>query len=166
MTRFAVTGPTALTAEGERIVADMVLLALQGDDDATEFTSGCAYGADTIAVFAAECAEVPLIRLTLPTATWHNEVLAARAEACSWEIVRVFQGRWAAETYMRRNSVTVSFADVLLAFPDSATEEWAGSGTWATIRRARKAGCEIRFFPLDGSEPWIDDPDLGRLPGL
>jgi hypothetical protein len=49
--------------------------------------------------------------------------------------------------YMKRNDVLVAHADVLLAFPKTPQEELR-SGTWATIRRARKAGVEVRLFPL------------------
>jgi hypothetical protein len=45
---------------------------------------------------------------------------------------------------------------VIVAFPSSPREQRRGSGTWATIRRARKMRLTIAVFPLDGSEPWLE----------
>ena len=63
---------------------------------------------------------------------------------------------------MLRNDLTVSYTDVLLAVPATSVEE-RRSGTWATVRRARKAGCEIRFYPLDGSAAWVEPMTRGML---
>lgn len=66
--------------------------------------------------------------------------------------------------YMVRNDAIVAHSDVLLAFPQTCTEVLR-SGTWATIRRARKAGVEVHLFPLskhdyadvgDGSKVCLD----------
>ena len=120
-----------------------------------EFTSGCAWGGDTAGLRAAREISFPLIRLTVPS-EWHHEALVWQFEN---EIAPHYSGRIIVERvpggYMRRNDRTISHTDTLLAFPETATQE-IRSGTWATVRRARKAGCEVRFYPLDGSEPWIE----------
>lgn len=50
--------------------------------------------------------------------------------------------------YMKRNDAIVEHSDVLVAFPKTDEEELR-SGTWATIRRARKAGVPVLLNPLD-----------------
>lgn len=55
--------------------------------------------------------------------------------------------------YMERNQKIVDAADVLIATPKSDSEELR-SGTWATIRRARKAGKRVLIVRPDGS---VDD---------
>lgn len=42
--------------------------------------------------------------------------------------------------YLKRNRDMIDASDALVAFPKSATEQKRGSGTWATIRYARKIG--------------------------
>lgn len=53
-----------------------------------------------------------------------------------------------AEDYLDRNREMVDGADVLIAFPKTAEEE-TRSGTWATIRYARKVGVEVHLYPLE-----------------
>jgi predicted Rossmann fold nucleotide-binding protein DprA/Smf involved in DNA uptake len=62
----------------------------------------------------------------------------------------------AGTTYMDRNARLVALGDMLLAFPATRAEELR-SGTWSTIRRARKAGKRIVIVPLDGTEPWEEN---------
>lgn len=56
------------------------------------------------------------------------------------------------EAFRMRNIVLVGFCDVLIAFPKTDKELFRGSGTWMTIRIARKAGKEVRIYPLEESE--------------
>jgi len=138
---------------------------------ATEFTSGCAFGVDTIGVIAAIRAHVPVIRLTIPTGAWYNEKLEHELQRDKDPSYRLLIERTKAHaaqatTYMARNDLTVARLDVLLAFPPTSEETGRGnpgSGTWATVRRARKAGKEVRFYPLDGSAPWVETPSMGVL---
>lgn len=46
---------------------------------------------------------------------------------------------------------------VLYAFPATPTEQPRGSGTWATIRHARKRKVPIFAFPLNGKKPWSEN---------
>jgi hypothetical protein len=50
-----------------------------------------------------------------------------------------------------RNRDIVDEVEVMLAFPSSHTEEWRGSGTWATIRYARRLGRELWTVYPDGA---------------
>lgn len=49
--------------------------------------------------------------------------------------------------YLERNKQIVDDSDVLVAAPSSLEEQFKGSGTWATIRYARKKGKPV--FILD-----------------
>lgn len=53
-------------------------------------------------------------------------------------------------SYMQRNDRIVELSDILIAFPKAETEELR-SGTWATIRRARKKGIPVFIHPVGGS---------------
>lgn len=53
-------------------------------------------------------------------------------------------------TYMQRNDRIIALSDILLAFPKTEIEELR-SGTWATIRRARKKGIPVFIYPVGGS---------------
>lgn len=54
----------------------------------------------------------------------------------------------AADTYSKRNKSIVDSADYLIATPDA--KERAGSGTWKTIRYARKKGKRIYIIHKNG----------------
>lgn len=59
--------------------------------------------------------------------------------------------------YLDRNDVIVASCDVLVACPEG--EEILRSGTWATIRRARRTGTPIVLVWPDG-----DFTEEGRMP--
>lgn len=49
-----------------------------------------------------------------------------------------------------RNRVIVKHIHGLIACPQRDTEDWAGSGTWATVRYAREIGCPIYIIRGNG----------------
>lgn len=53
--------------------------------------------------------------------------------------------------YQDRNHDIVDATDYLIATPDSYTEKFRGSGTWATIRYAVKKGKTVYVIYPDGS---------------
>ena len=68
-----------------------------------------------------------------------------------------------AETYLKRDRVMVNDSDVLLAFPDSRNERLR-SGTWTTIRHARRTGRPlIIVFPAGDEQreniDFVDDEE-------
>lgn len=67
------------------------------------------------------------------------QVLGRRPNVC----IRGIKGG-----YMKRNDALVKAADILVAFPETSTEQLR-SGTWATIRRARTSGVPVWLFPLN-----------------
>lgn len=148
MTRYAVTGVSRELVPEEKLA---IMAAVMSLPDVTEFTTGCAYGVDTAAHQAVvQCHPSALKRLVVPAAP-HNAqyVGTAACESIPWVVEHAPEGSTSARSYMLRNDVLVSHADVMLAFPDTEQELWRGSGTWATIRRARKAGVKVRLYPLD-----------------
>lgn len=52
--------------------------------------------------------------------------------------------------YLKRNKDIVFFSDVLIATPNGYIEQDIGSGTWATIRYARKKGIPIYIVYPNG----------------
>jgi predicted Rossmann fold nucleotide-binding protein DprA/Smf involved in DNA uptake len=120
-----------------------ILIAMNRFKEApTDVFTGGAYGIDTIA------AEV--VPLVWPNAHHHLVV----PEGCVWneELLNTLPGfihvHWITGGYLKRNDALIADADVLLAFPQGEVEQ-IRSGTWATVRRARKRGMDVRIYPLD-----------------
>lgn len=66
-------------------------------------------------------------------------------------------GKDRASVYRARNERIVRESGVLLAFPEGPEESFPRSGTWMTVRIARKAGIPRWVFPLYDAEPWKED---------
>lgn len=141
MTRYGVTG--VVDPPDEEFAKYLVYKTLIDLPAVDEFTTGGAYGIDTIA--AKEAMKVhpnALHRLCVPAAPFNRSISG------SFSIIEyVPAGKSVSDTYMARNDRIVAYSDVLLAWPLTAVEELR-SGTWATIRRARKQGKEVRIYPL------------------
>lgn len=134
--RYSVTGPARYLTDEEFVAVERAVRALTNVD---EFTTGGAYGIDTAAASVAFRKHPQAFhRLCIPKGKNYN---IAMHDYPFHEIV------WVEGGYMKRNDVLVAHADVLLAFPETLKEQ-RRSGTWATIRRAEKAGIEVRKFPL------------------
>ncbi len=170
MTSVGITGPAkGLTIEQERFVADTVLsFLLDYPGEVDEFVSGAADCVDSIGVTAAIRARVPAFRLTNPRMLKRNvpEDLRSNLDQLIQEVQEAERrlvvengkpGPNSSKGYLNRNDLTIARIGVLLAFPPTSVElkgQGPGAGTWATIRRARRAGRVIWFYPLDGSRPW------------
>lgn len=111
----------------------------------TEFITGAAWGADTLACQAGlaywgvQCKH----RIVVPDAP-HNEALVksvAKLKAVTVEYMPK------GTDYMARNDRLVELCQLLLAFPSTASEVQR-SGTWATVRRARKRDIRVDIRPL------------------
>lgn len=150
----AFTGPSS-PPRGNSLARRCVVQAMdqlaEECGDPTEIRTGAAFGIDSIAFFAALWRfESARHRVFVPRGCRYNEdvVLYAKQET-HIEVVGVDGG------YMRRNDALIGMplypeprADILLAFPRTRTEELR-SGTWATIRRARRAKTIVHITPLD-----------------
>ncbi len=126
--------------------------------DATEFTTGGAYGVDTEVAIAADLFPSVTHRLCLPQSHYNHQL--------PW-IIEDRIGRYpivdrAGISYRERNERILHFSDVLIAFPMTAKEEQR-SGTWMTIRMTRKIRMPVRMFPLDEMQMWIPSAVLTKL---
>lgn len=141
----AVTGPEKPKA-GASIASFAVSAAIQKlcAHPVTEFRTGAAKGIDTSAYFCAVAAFRDAIthRVFVPRGCRYNQDLVLFAKQEHHDVVGIDGG------YLKRDDALVEGADLLLAFPDS-DKEVLRSGTWATIRRARKRGIEVQMIPLD-----------------
>lgn len=135
--KIGFTGSRNLGPAHDHLVTE-VLDTLTPDKD--ELVVGGANGADiTIARFALRRGFK--VHAVLPQAPHHSH---AERWCTSYEYAEM--GDSDAESYMNRNDLLVLRSDRLIAFPDTAYE--SRSGTWATIRRARRARKHVELHPL------------------
>ena len=76
----------------------------------------------------------------------HPPVDGKQRAGCEGDVVH------AAQAYLKRNRAMVDAADAVVAFPKSDREERRGSGTWATIRYARKRNVPLTVVFPDGRQ--------------
>jgi len=145
--RYAFTATQKVPAGGEAII-EATVAALR---DGTEFTSGSAYGGDSlIARIVAEVWPRAVNRVVRPAAP-------CSPEAARWAtlVEQAPEGKDQRDAYGKRNIYMLNRADVLVAFPRNGREALR-SGTWWTVRMARKRSIPILVVPLDGTAPWIE----------
>ncbi len=131
---YGVTGTRKIAPEQNIIVRK----AIEELDDIDTLITGGAYGVDTQAAYAGYLYHRNCHRLIyIPKGKWHNPV--------TYEYGEVFP---VAGGYMARNQAIADDCDILLAFPQTADEQWR-SGTWATVRKARKANKEVIILPIN-----------------
>lgn len=94
-------------------------------------------------------------RVVYPVGVAYNERIIQDAEFLGLELVPV-TGPASASLYLKRNGVLLEGVTTVAAFP-STGQEVLRSGTWATVRLARRRGLPIVVFPLDGSRAWSED---------
>jgi len=138
---IAFTGTRDLRG-GEEAVIVKVLGALP---PASWLVVGGAEGVDT-AVARIGKALGHHIHLVIPAAYW---CLESADYAETTEYAR--RGSSAAHSYKLRDERMVELGDSLIAFPPTAVEE-VRSGTWMTIRIARRLGKPYQIYPLRGTE--------------
>lgn len=107
----------------------------------TELHHGCCTGADEEVVIATQ-AILPQCSII-----GHPPV---NTRSVSREAVQGSHSTRNPKPYLDRNKDIVACSDVLLACP-KGDEEFSGSGTWATIRAARRTRKPIVIFWPDGS---------------
>lgn len=150
MTAYAATGPEHLP---DRDTAEDVITGVLRhlSSPPSRFVSGAAAGVDTYFALLARLLypDVP-VTLLIPGSERHNDQLVAtfRVNAIPGDVIIIGpQLKTTGETMMARNDLIISNCDVLLAFPRTL-HETVRSGTWATIRRARKADRPYRLTSL------------------
>jgi hypothetical protein len=154
--QVSVTGPILVVHGQDHYIADAIEeLPLH----VTEFTTGAAFGVDTLAARIAVVRLPDTVHRIVAPAKLHNDELAPAlirdyGSNRRIELVQMPEG----SSYLDRNEYMVDLCDVLLAFPDTE-REMLRSGTWHTVRAARRKGKVIKFFPLNGDEPWTEVPE-------
>jgi predicted Rossmann fold nucleotide-binding protein DprA/Smf involved in DNA uptake len=147
--KYGVTGVSReLSADERRVIHNAIKALGMGYDDV--FVSGGAFGVDTYAaIVALDVAPEATHHLCLPNGNVFNtslEALWASMNAKNLIIEKADK-----PGYMARNDLLVKrigAAGMLLAFPERAAEA-RRSGTWSTVRRARKLGTQVVILPLD-----------------
>lgn len=143
MRAMAFTGPTEITP----VEAYAVCCGVERLAPADVYISGAAHGVDTVCALAAmDLYPDAEHRVYVPAAP-HNRELVALLRARGAVVLLAPAERSNAASYMARNDWMVADCTALTGFPYTLCEELR-SGTWATIRRARKAGRGVRLFPL------------------
>lgn len=140
----------AFTGSRECSISDTLILngVIKELEDATCFISGAQFGIDSQAAFAAWCHFPNARHIIVVPAAPHDKDLVLWAEHEGIEILWMPEVQTDAIAYMERNQYMVDMANHVLAFPRTAKEKFRGSGTWATIRRARKKGIPVSIYPL------------------
>lgn len=152
MTRFGVTGISMLLTEEERdYVHRIVKRTVLPRKRKNVLVSGMAFGVDTEALLAV-WGLLPFENMVcvVPGTCNHNRGLFARAAEAGAQLIVTPNLHTVGETYLHRDDVVVENLDVLMAFPKTPSEILR-SGTWATVRRARKANKKVRYYPLTNS---------------
>lgn len=113
------------------------------DDDWTELHHGCCEGADA-SMHEITRVLKPDVRIVGHPGTDQHGESPSRAYR-----LRDLDEEWAPEPYLDRDRVIVRVCDLLVACPHGP--EARRSGTWSTIRYARKAGKPILIIWPDGT---------------
>jgi hypothetical protein len=146
MTRIAFTGASHPISGWEE--DDLGRILKKAPPNST-FISGAARGMDTIlALTAYELFPKNNHILVVPGAPHNGATVNFARVAKNFEIIEMPHTFSNSKSYMARNDKLVELADELWAFPNEA-EEKLRSGTWSTVRRARKADLEVKIFPLN-----------------
>lgn len=153
MIKYSVTGTTECRTDEHWDIIDNAIKCLT---HVHTFNTGGALGVDSVAArLAAKRHPQAFHVLYYPeTLFWNKPLLQESFWWHTWAV---------AGSYMDRNDVLVLNCNILLAFPQTAAEVQR-SGTWATVRRARKAKKPIWVYPLDGSYGWKEGVDPFSTP--
>jgi hypothetical protein len=143
MRAIAFTGPVDITD----VEAYAVRCVLERVAPADAYISGAVFGVDTAAALAAIDLYPEAEHRVYVPAAWHNADVVTQLRRRGAVVFDVDCASSTAASYMARNDLMVADCTALVGFPYTLTEELR-SGTWATIRRARRAHRGIRLFPL------------------
>lgn len=143
MTVYGVTGSRKIQTQQQRehIREVIYLYAIPGVDS---LVHGCCVGVDRECAMAAVDHDLKRIVALVPP---NRSLVSDVARAASDEIVEITDGP---DGYKRRNQEIVNRSDVLLAFPMYPENHPLSrrSGTWQTIRMARRAGIPVHEYIL------------------
>jgi len=114
----------------------------------TLLVSGAAHGVDTEWVYRATKRWAGTkVMLCIPSAPYNDTIYQKLVDqGTPLHVKHAPEGSSKSDTYMLRNDLIQREADVLVAHPETSHEQLY-SGTWATIRRFRKARKPILVSP-------------------
>lgn len=158
MTIWAFTGPESDKVYDHTVFISEKIRSLR----MTECITGCSCGLDTLVALCATMRhDWKKIHHTLVVPDFrHNESFFLEFKGWqteypeNFEIVQMPSGTGP----LNRNDEMVKRCEGLCVFP--LQPEYLRSGTWATVRRARKAGRTVRVYPLWREEAWEEGPEL------
>lgn len=117
------------------------------------FITGAATGVDTLCHYLCYAwAREAKHTIVVPNSKYNIEVVQF-AIAMDLDVIYMPEGT----DPLDRNTKMIEMAHILVAFPGGSKELYRGSGTWSTIRRARKKGIPIYIYPLDKSDSWREN---------
>jgi predicted Rossmann-fold nucleotide-binding protein len=134
--KLGVTG----SREGMTLSQLTTFLRMIEKEDFEELHQGCCNGADEMAVIACYDKNIKIIG---HPPTNHKELSETAVEKSS-ELM-------AEKEYLQRNKDIVDSSDILIAFP-KGTQEETRSGTWSTVRYARKKNARIVIIYPNGAK--------------
>lgn len=139
MTVYGVTGARKINEKHEKEIVLIFLELLTMD----RLVHGCCTGVDELCTFLV-IGEGPSITAIVPP---NRRLVSQRAYKNSDEIVLIPDGP---DGYKRRNQEVVDRSDVLLAFPMYPENHPLSrrSGTWQTVRLARRKGIPVYEYIL------------------
>lgn len=123
------------TQKGMTYKQGETLLALLSRDEINEFHHGDCIGADAEAHEIAKACRIPIYI--------HPPLISEK------RAYKHSRFTFPPEMYLERNHNIIDLCNILIACPSSRSEEMR-SGTWATIRYARKKNKEIKIIWPDG----------------
>lgn len=161
MTAISITGPSRRLSGDEKDLVEQVISGL-GGEPGRFFTGVAPEGVDGWAARMAY-AHWPNADHVLAIPYWEGDGrplpcpydmdTVKELSAAGAKVVHCQPGATKAKGYMLRNSYLAEMCTHMLAFPETPEEE-KRSGTWATVRRARKHRRPVLVTPLDGSSQY------------
>ena len=154
-TRYGFSGARDLTEAGERVVVGVLDAVLAGAPERAEYTTGACVGVDAfVGAWLWRHAPRARHRVVVPADRsrvehwWRRRAITEAVGPYGVEVEEMGAGT----TYKDRNQRIVECSDVLIAFPAHGEDDARSrrSGTWQTVRMARRAGLEVRVFVLGG----------------
>jgi len=162
--RVAVTGSRGFRQGEQEFARDLMRAFLSELDDVTEFRTGAQWGVDTVAAELGLTLYPEALHVVFVPAAEHNVGVVEEVENAgraglvrATSVVRLTPDASAnrSKAYRARNEAMLDGADLVVAFP-STKQEQNRSGTWMTVRIARKAGLGVAVVPLDGTKAWYE----------
>lgn len=137
------TGPRSMR-DGQ--IGELLLPLFESMKDVDEFVTGAAYGLDTAAAYNAFAYWPEKKHTIIVPAALHNREVVQYGFDNGFDLIMAPGKANVRDAYMVRNDMLVARITELHAFP--TTPERLRSGTWSTIRRARRQKVPITYHKM------------------